>query len=129
MAERNQGVIAEPVFVGATRPAMRFGATYLALLGNLVVTMECFLVTKNLLVLLIALPIHGICVLLCARDPRYFELLALWASTRLRAYFSSFALWRGASYSPLALDLPCTRGHRSGSAAVLVVTMAQATTI
>jgi len=47
------------------------GVTFSALLFNLVFTMEVFLLTKNLLTLLIALPIHGVCALLCARDARF----------------------------------------------------------
>lgn len=113
MRERNAGVTADPVFVGATRPPMRFGVTYAALLVNLVVTMEAFLLTKNLLVLLVAFPIHGVCALLCARDARYFDLLIVWAQTRPLAYFSSLRYWQGASYSPLALDAPNHRGLRS----------------
>src|SRR5882672_6119357 len=97
---RNAGVTADPLFVGVTRPPMRFGATYAALLTNAALTMELFLVTKNLLVILIALPIHGVCMLLCARDARYFELLVVWAKTRLVAYFCTMRFWRGASYSP-----------------------------
>ena len=68
-----------PLFVGATRPPMRWGVTYSALLFNMVFAMEAFLVTKNLLTLLLALPIHGICALLCARDARFFDLVLLWA--------------------------------------------------
>ena len=112
MGERNAGVTADPVFVGATRPPMRFGVTYVALLGNLVFTMEGFLLTKNLLVLLIAIPIHGVCALLCARDARYFDLLLVWAKTRMLAYFESLRLWKGASYSPLSFDLPTPAGRR-----------------
>jgi len=112
MRDRNAGVIADPVFVGVTRPPMRFGVTYAALLGNLVVTMEAFLLTKNLLILLIAIPIHGVCALLCARDARYFDLLLVWGKTRLLAYFESIRLWKGASYSPLELDLPNIKGRR-----------------
>ena len=48
------GLTRDPLFVGATRPPMRFGVTYAALLLNLIVTMELFLATKNLLVLLVA---------------------------------------------------------------------------
>src|SRR6202034_757842 len=118
MRDRNAGVTADPVFVGVTRPPMRFGVTYVALLGNLVFTMEGFLLTKNLLVLLVAIPIHGVCMLLCARDPRYFDLLLLWLKTRLVGYFSSLRYWRGASYSPLVLDLPDIRGARKSSIAV-----------
>src|SRR6267154_2011307 len=112
MRERNAGVTADPVFVGVTRPPMRFGVTYAALLGNLVATMEAFLLTKNLLILLIAIPIHGVCALLCARDARYFDLLLVWGKTRLLAYFESIKFWKGASYSPLALDLPTISGRR-----------------
>jgi type IV secretion system protein VirB3 len=70
MSERNAGVRADALFVGATRPPMRWGVTYSALLFNLVFTMEVFLLTKNLLTLLLAAPIHGVCALLCARDAR-----------------------------------------------------------
>jgi Type IV secretory pathway, VirB3-like protein len=47
MNELNQGLIADPLFVGATRPPMRWGVTYSALLFNVVFTMEAFLLTKN----------------------------------------------------------------------------------
>ena len=118
MESRNGGVTADPVFVGVTRPAIRFGVTYVALLFNAALTMEVFLVTKNLLVLLLVLPIHGICMLLCARDSRVFDLLLMWARTRLIAWFCSIRYWKGASYSPLALDLPDARGQRRSAAMV-----------
>ena len=40
---------ADTLFVGLTRPAMLFGVTYSAMLINVVLTMETFIVTKNLL--------------------------------------------------------------------------------
>jgi type IV secretion system protein VirB3 len=83
---------------------MRWGATYAALLFNMVFTLEGFLLTKNLLALLICAPIHGICVLLCARDPRCFELFLLWFRTRAPAWFANRRFWKASSYSPLALD-------------------------
>lgn len=110
--ERNAGVTADPVFVGVTRPPMRFGVTYAALLANLVFTLEGFLLTKNLLVLLIAVPIHGVSALLCARDARYFDLLLVCGKTRMLGYFESLRFWKGASYSPLELDLPNSVGRR-----------------
>ena len=118
--ERNSGVTADPVFLGVTRPPMRFGVTYAALLANLVFTLEGFLLTKNLLVLLIALPIHGVCALLCARDARYFDLLLVWGKTRMLGYFESLTFWQGASYSPLNLALPCINGRRPLSTVVVV---------
>lgn len=111
MSERNAGVRADALFVGATRPPMRWGVTYSALLFNLMFTMEVFLLTKNLLTLLLAAPIHGVCVLLCARDARYFDLVLLWGRTRIPALLANSRLWKASSYSPLVIDLP-TRGGR-----------------
>ena len=112
MTPRNTGLTAEVLFVGATRPAMRWGVTYSALLVNLVVTLEAFLVTKNLLTLLLALPIHGVCALLCARDARFFDLVLLWGRTRIPALLGNARLWRASAYSPLELDPPDGRGRR-----------------
>jgi type IV secretion system protein VirB3 len=112
LSELNPGLIADPLFVGATRPPMRWGVTYSALLFNMVFTMETFLLTKNLLTLLLCAPIHGVCMLLCARDARFFDLVLLWARTRLPALFSNLRIWKASSYSPLMLDLPGRRGRR-----------------
>ena len=112
MSVRNAGLTADPLFVGATRPPMRWGVTYAALLCNLVFTMEAFLVTRNLLTLFVCLPIHGICALLCARDARFFDLILLWGRTRLPALLGTLRFWKASSYSPLTLDLPDRRGSR-----------------
>jgi len=112
VSERNQGLTADALFVGATRPPMRWGVTYSALLMNGVVTMEIFLLTKNLLTLLLAVPIHGVCALLCARDPRFFDLALLACRTRIPALLANARLWKSSSYSPLSLDLPSRNGQR-----------------
>jgi len=112
MASRNAGLIADPLFVGATRPPMRWGVTYAALLFNLVFTLEVFLVTRNLLTLLLCAPIHGLCALLCSRDARFFDLLLMWGRTRLPALVGTMRFWQASSYSPLTLDLPDSRGRR-----------------
>jgi type IV secretion system protein VirB3 len=91
---------------------MRWGVTYSALLFNLMFTMETFLITKNLLMLLVCLPIHGACVLLCARDARFFDLLMLWARTRLPALLGNLRVWGASSYSPLALQAAAARARR-----------------
>lgn len=129
MSARNQGLTADPLFVGATRPPMRWGVTYAALLFNLVFTMEVFLLTKNLLSLLLCVPVHGTCALLCARDARFFDLVLLWARTRLPAAFGNLRYWKASSYSPLPCAAAgggprrhgtglesCMPGWRSGSA-------------
>ena len=115
MSMRNCGLTAEQLFVGATRPPMRWGVTYSALLFNMVFTMEAFLLSKNLLGLLLCVPIHALCLLLCARDARFFDLLLLWGRTRLPALLANLRLWRSSSYSPLELSTPDSRGRRPRS--------------
>ena len=112
MQARNSGLTAEPLFVGATRPPMRWGVTYSALLFNLIFALETFLLTRNLLTLLVSVPIHGLCVLLCARDARFFDLLLLWARTRIPALGANLVYWKASSYSALTVDAPDARGRR-----------------
>ena len=98
---------------------MRWGVTYSALLVNGVFTMEVFLLTKNLLTLALALQIHGICALLCARDPRFFDLLLLWGRTRIPALLANARVWKASTYSPVTLDLPRPSGRRRTTAPLL----------
>ncbi|MEJ1961790.1 MAG: VirB3 family type IV secretion system protein [Gammaproteobacteria bacterium] len=75
-------------------------------------TTELFLLTRNPLTFMVALPVHGLCVLACLRDPRFFDLAILWLRTRLVAYLGNFRWWACSSYSPLTLDLPDRYGRR-----------------
>jgi len=119
---RNQGIVADPLFVGMTRPSMVWGVTYSAMMFNIVVTTESFIVTKNLAWLLAFVPIHGMLYLVCLCEPRFFDLLQLWGRTRLPAMVAgNQRYWRANSYSPLALDLPGGRGRRRGRAAPATV--------
>jgi type IV secretion system protein VirB3 len=120
MSTHDKGLRAEPLFVGATRPPMRWGVTYAALLFNLVFTMEAFLVTKNLVTLLLSAPIHGVCALLCARDARFFDLILLWGRTRMPCVLGNLRVWSASSYSPLALGLGVSR-VREGAGSVQIV--------
>src|SRR3981081_3826652 len=106
MSERNAGLTADPLFVGVTRPPMRWGVTYSALLFNMVFTLEAFLLTRNLLTLLLCAPIHGVCALLCTRDPRFFDLALLWGRTRLPARLATLQGWKGRRYRPVTLEPP-----------------------
>jgi type IV secretion system protein VirB3 len=115
MSEQTEGLTADLLFVAATRPPTRWGVPYLALLINMVVTMEIFLMVKNPLILLLAIPVHGVCMLLCSRDARFFELGVLWAQTRMPAFAGNLFVWKGNSYSPLTLDAPNARGRRRSS--------------
>jgi len=120
MEIKTRGPATDPLFVGATRPPMRWGVTYAALLFNLVFTLEAFLTTRNLLALLVALPIHCASVLLCGRDARYFDLLLLWGRTRLPALIANGRWWGASSYSPLTLDPIRSSGRRRLVAAVAI---------
>jgi type IV secretion system protein VirB3 len=120
MTQDTEGLTADLLFVAATRPPTRWGVPYLALLINMVVTMEIFLMVKNPLMLLLAIPIHGVSMLLCSRDARFFELAMLWAQTRMPALAGNLFIWKGNSYSPLILDLPNARGRRRTPPTVLV---------
>jgi type IV secretion system protein VirB3 len=119
---RNKGLRAEPLFVGATRPPMRWGVAYAALLFNLVFTMEAFLLTKNLLTLLLSVPIHGVCALLCARDPRFFDLVLLWGRTRMPALLGNLWVWKASSYSPLALAFTLRQRQTQATYVDVIVT-------
>ena len=119
---RNKGLRVEPLFVGATRPPMRWGVAYAALLFNLVFTMEAFLLTKNLLTLLLSVPIHGVCALLCARDPRFFDLVLLWGRTRMPALLGNLWVWKASSYSPLALGFTLRQRETQANYVDVIVT-------
>jgi len=119
-AVRNAGVTADALFVGITRPAMAFGVTYSALLVNAVVTVELFLLTRNLLWLLACLPMHGLFWLLCLSEPRFFDLALLWGRTRGPGLLGNGRWWRAQGYSALALDLPDPRGRRRGRPLIVI---------
>jgi type IV secretion system protein VirB3 len=112
MIATSANLVKDPLFVGATRPPMRWGVTYAALLGNVVFTMEAFLLTRNLLALLMALPIHLLSAALCASDARCFDLWLMWVKTRGVALFANMRYWGGSSYSPLTVAPPDVRGRR-----------------
>lgn len=101
----HEGLTADVLFVAATRPPMRWGAPYVAILVNVVVTMEVFLLVQNPLVLALALPVHGVCALLCARDVRFFELAQLWMQTRMLGLLGNAHAWQGATYTPLPIRI------------------------
>lgn len=115
-----EGVTVDPLFVGVTRPVMALGVTYAALLVNALVTVEAFLVTRNLLWLLVCVPVHAIFWLLCATEPRFFDLVLLWGRTRGPATVGTMAFWRASSYSPLALGRAVRgRGQDAGAVTLL----------
>lgn len=92
---------ADPLFVALTRPAMALGVPYVAVLANLLATLELFLVTKDLLWLLTIVPLHALTFIVCLAEPRFFDLLRVWAVTRLNARAGGRSRWGARSYGAL----------------------------
>lgn len=95
------GIDVDTLAVGLTRPSTLLGVPYGASILNLLISVEALALTENLLWLLMCIPVHGICYLITLKDPRTFELMALWARTTLGTQIASRWYWSASSYSPL----------------------------
>ena len=92
------GIERDPLFVALTRPQMFAGVTYSYFIANMVIATELFLVFKSAWVLLAALVIHLAGVLLCVREPRFFDLWMTRLSRTPRV--KNHKIWRCNSYRP-----------------------------
>jgi type IV secretion system protein VirB3 len=92
------GLERDTLFVALTRPQMFAGVTYSYFIMNMVVATELFLVFKSAWVLLAAVAIHLIGVLLCVREPRFFDLWMTRVSRTPRV--KNYKIWRCNSYRP-----------------------------
>lgn len=88
----------DTLFMALTRPQMFAGVTYTFFVINAVIAVELFLIFRAWWVLLVALVIHGVGVLACLREPRFFD---LWI-TRMRTCprVRNHDLWQCNSYRP-----------------------------
>ncbi|MCL1077103.1 type IV secretion system protein VirB3 [Parashewanella spongiae] len=88
----------DPLFVAVTRPAMKWGVTLdgIIITGALVAVL--MIITKNPLILLLYLPVHGVLYVLCLRDPRLFRLTLLWLKTKAKSI--AWRLFSAASACP-----------------------------
>lgn len=88
----------DTLFVALTRPQMFAGVTYTFFIINAVLAVELFLIFKSWWVLLVALLAHAIGMLVCLREPRFFD---LWiARVRNCPRVKNHSLWRCNSYRP-----------------------------
>ncbi len=62
------------MFVALTRPQMFAGVTYIYFTANAVIATELFLLFRSIWVVLGAVAIHLAGVVLCVREPRFFDL-------------------------------------------------------
>jgi type IV secretion system protein VirB3 len=74
----------DTLFLACTRPAMIAGVTMEAMALNVMFSCILFLVAGSILYGLVALPIHGLCRIICRHDPSMFRILLAWIETRGR---------------------------------------------
>lgn len=98
---RDDGIDVDALAVALTRPSTILGVPYEACVINLLISVEALSLTENLLWMLMCVPVHGICYLITLNDPRSFELLLLWARTKLGTLIASRGYWTASTYSPL----------------------------
>lgn len=85
-------------FVALTRPQMFAGVTYSFFVANVVIATESFLIFKSVWVIAVALTLHGLGVLLCLREPRFFD---LWLSRVSKCpRIKNYPVWGCNSYRP-----------------------------
>ncbi len=85
-------------FVALTRPQMFAGVTYSLFVANVVIATELFLIFKSAWVIAIALALHGLCMLLCLKEPRFFDLWLARVSKCPRV--RNYRVWGCNSYRP-----------------------------
>ena len=85
-------------FVALTRPQMFAGVTYSYFIANVVIATELFLVFRSTWVVVASLFLHGIGVLLCLREPRFFDLWLARVSKCPR--IKNYGVWGCNSYRP-----------------------------
>ncbi len=90
------GVERDPLFVALTRPQMFAGVTYSYFIANAVIATELFLIFRSIWALAAALVVHLVGVLLCLREPRFFDLWITRVSRCPRV--RNHAIWRCNSY-------------------------------
>jgi type IV secretion system protein VirB3 len=90
------GVERDPLFVALTRPQMFAGVTYSYFIANVVIATELFLIFRSVWALGAALVVHLVGVVLCLREPRFFDLWITRVSRCPRV--RNHAIWRCNSY-------------------------------
>jgi type IV secretion system protein VirB3 len=92
------GLEHDRLFVALTRPQMFAGVTYSYFIANAIVATELFLIFKSIWAVLAAVVIHVVGVLLCLREPRFFDLWLTRVSRCPRV--KNHKVWGCNSYRP-----------------------------
>ena len=86
------GLERDTLFVALTRPQMFAGVTYSYFIANAVIATELFLIFRSIWALAAALIVHLVGVVLCLREPRFFDLWLTRVSRTPRV--KNHAIWR-----------------------------------
>ena len=92
------GIERDQLFVALTRPQMFAGVTYSYFVANAVIATELFLIFRSAWVLLAAVVFHLAGMLLCLREPRFFDLWLIRVGRCPRV--KNYSIWRCNSYRP-----------------------------
>lgn len=98
MADAQEDVITDDLFVGLTRPATMLGIPMMAFVLEIMATTLIFLAVGNPLYLLFAAPIHAVMYLISSSNTRVFSEMAIWMKTKSRCMNTRF--WGASSFSP-----------------------------
>ena len=85
-------------FVALTRPQMFAGVAYSYFVANVVVATELFLIFKSIWVIAASLILHAMGMLLCLKEPRFFDLWHARVSKCPR--IKNYDVWGCNSYRP-----------------------------
>lgn len=88
----------DQLFTALTRPQMFAGVTYSFFTANAVIATELYLIFRTIWVVVAALIIHLAGVVLCVREPRFFDLWLTRVSRCPRV--RNYSIWRCNSYRP-----------------------------
>jgi type IV secretion system protein VirB3 len=97
MAREPDKLRMDPVYGGLTRPAMALGVPYVAAVLEGTVVMLMFAFSKNLMTLLLILPLHGLLFALSVYDPDIFQVYRKWLDVNGRV--RSVMTWKGRSFA------------------------------
>ena len=84
-------LVADPLFLGLTRPSMILGVSYVFASLNILGSLMAFVITNNFIFLIIILPVlHGVAYLICLKEPLALEILIMKSSNFMQCSNKTF---------------------------------------
>lgn len=86
----------DPLFIGMTRPPMIGGVTFLYMGLNAFGSIMLFVITGNLLYMLVFIPFHAVGYAICLKDPQLLDVM--FKKLQKSAGVPNRKFWSGNSY-------------------------------